>query len=97
MKGKPKGSKVPYRLPELLAAPLTTTVYFCEGEQDADALAAQGFVATTASEGAAAKWDDALTPYFRDRRVVIVVDSDKHRPQAWAEGREGARRCCCRA
>ena len=75
--GQPKGSKVPYRLPELLAAPLTTTVYFCEGEQDADALAAQGFVATTASEGAAAKWDDALTPYFRDRQVVIVVDSDK--------------------
>ena len=76
LKGKPRSPKIPYRLPELLKALPTTTVYCCEGEKDADALAAQSFVATTASEGAAAKWDDALTPYFRDRRVVIVVDSD---------------------
>ena len=75
VKGKPS-PKVPYRLRELLAAALTTTVYCCEGEKDADALAAQGFVATTASEGAAAKWDDALTPFFKDRRVVILPDAD---------------------
>ena len=76
VKGKPRGPKVPYRLRELLAAALTTTVYCCEGEKDADALAAQGFVATTASEGAGAKWDDALTPFFKDRRVVILADAD---------------------
>ncbi len=44
-------------LPQLIAAPTTAPVYFCEGEKDADTLAKIGFVATTASEGAAAKWD----------------------------------------
>jgi hypothetical protein len=33
--GKPD-SKIPYRLPQLLAAPLTATVYITEGEKDAD-------------------------------------------------------------
>jgi hypothetical protein len=63
-------------LPELLAAPTTALIYFVEGEKDADALAKISFVATTASEGAAAKWDPALTPYFRDRHVVILPDAD---------------------
>lgn len=52
-------------------------VYFCEGEKDADALAKIGFVSTTASEGAAAKWDSALTQYFTDRNVVILPDADR--------------------
>ena len=52
-------------------------VYFCEGEKDADTLAKIGFVATTASEGAAAKWDPGLTPYFKDRHVVILPDADR--------------------
>ena len=56
LKGKPAGPKIPYRLPELIAAP-TAVVYFCEGEKDADALASKVcVVATTASEGAGAKW-----------------------------------------
>ena len=38
LKGKPAGPKIPYRLPELLAAP-TAVVYFVEGEKDADTLA----------------------------------------------------------
>ena len=75
-KGKPDGPKIPYRLPQLIAAPNTALVYFCEGEKDADALAKIGFVATTASEGAAAKWDPALTLYFKDRHVVILPDAD---------------------
>ena len=73
---KPAGPKVPYRLPELIAAPLTTPVHFCEGERDADNAAKLGFVATTASEGAAAPWDKALTPWFKDRPVVILPDAD---------------------
>ena len=77
LKGKPAGSKVPYRLPELLAASPNTTIFFCEGEKCADALAKLGFAATTASEGAAAKWAPELTEHFRDRHVVILVDSDK--------------------
>jgi 5S rRNA maturation endonuclease (ribonuclease M5) len=81
-KGKPKlngkaAPKIPYRLPELSAAPDTAVVYFCEGEKDADALAEIGFIGTTASEGAAAKWDPALTPYFKGRHVVILPDADK--------------------
>src|SRR6476660_4431036 len=31
-KGKPAGAKLPYRLPELIAAPLNAPVKFCEGE-----------------------------------------------------------------
>jgi hypothetical protein len=53
-KGKPEGSKIPYGLPQLIAAPTASIVYFVEGEKDADHLAKIGFVATTASEGAAA-------------------------------------------
>jgi hypothetical protein len=74
--GKPEGPKIPHMLPQLLAASLTATVYFVEGEKDADNLAKLGFVATTASEGAKAKWDPALTPYFKDRHVVILPDAD---------------------
>ena len=51
--------------------------YFCEGEKDADNLAKMAFVATTASEGAAAKWDPGLTPFFKDRHVVILPDADR--------------------
>jgi DNA primase len=77
LKGKPKGPKIPYRLPQLLAAPLTATIYFVEGEKDADALAKLGFTATTASEGAGAKWPPELTPYCKDRHVVVLPDADK--------------------
>jgi Protein of unknown function (DUF3631) len=76
-KGKPEEPKIPYRLPQLIAAPTATIVYFTEGEKDCDNLAKLGFVATTASEGAAAKWDPALTQYFKDRHVVIVADADR--------------------
>jgi putative DNA primase/helicase len=76
VKGKPRGAKVPYRLPQLVAAAADVTVYVVEGEKDADSLAKIGLVATTASEGAKAKWDPALTPWFKGRRVVILVDAD---------------------
>jgi putative DNA primase/helicase len=75
-KGKPKGTKIPYRLPELVAAAVDTTVYVCEGEKDADSAARIGLVATTASEGASAKWKPELNRWFKDRRVVILVDAD---------------------
>ena len=76
-KGKPEGQKIPYRLPQLLAAPNTMVIYLVEGEKDADNLHKLGFVATTASEGAAAKWDSALTAYFKDRHVAILPDADR--------------------
>jgi Protein of unknown function (DUF3631) len=77
LKGKPAGPKIPYRLPDLIAATASTIIYFCEGEKDADALAKLGFVATTASEGAAAFWDPSLTPYFKDHDVVVLPDADR--------------------
>jgi hypothetical protein len=77
VKGKPAGPKIPYRLPELIAAPTEATIYFVEGEKDADTLAKIHFLATTASEGAAAKWDPGLTLYFKDRHVVILPDADR--------------------
>ena len=76
VKGVPKDwPKLLYHLPELLKAPLTSPVYLTEGEADADALAALGFVATTAG-GVSSEWTPELAEPLKDRRVVIVVDSD---------------------
>jgi Protein of unknown function (DUF3631) len=77
IKGKPAGSKVPYCLPQLVAAPVTATVFFTEGEKDCDALIKLGFISTTVSEGAGAAWDPALTKWFKRRPVVILPDADK--------------------
>src|SRR6185503_13096701 len=73
-KGKPQGPKIPYRLPELLAAG-HGTVFVCEGEKDADALAERGFVATSASEGAG-KWTADLNAHFEGKTVYVLADND---------------------
>jgi hypothetical protein len=77
--GKPKGSKIPYRLPELTAAPLDTAVHIAEGEKDAETLAALGLIATTNSEGARkGAWAPELNPWFVGRkRVFIPEDNDE--------------------
>jgi putative DNA primase/helicase len=74
--GKPKGPKIPYRLPELLAAPVEEPVWACEGEKDADSVAALGLVATCHSEGAG-KWTDDLNEWFAERVVYVVEDDDQ--------------------
>lgn len=68
--------RVLYRLPELLAADPDKTVFICEGEKDADKLAARGLVATTNS-GGAGKWNQIkdLTA-LEGRQVVILPDND---------------------
>lgn len=66
---------VPYRLPELLAAP-DAVVYLVEGEKDADRLASLGLVATT-NVGGAGKWSPAHSEFLRGRRVVILPDNDE--------------------
>src|SRR4051812_29652994 len=43
---------LPYRLPELASASPTEPVFICEGEKNADDVAALGFVATTNDSGA---------------------------------------------
>ena len=66
---------VPYRLPELLAADLSSVVHIVEGEKDADRLASLGLVATT-NIGGAEKWRPEYNPHFAGRNVVIIGDND---------------------
>ncbi|TGN89901.1 hypothetical protein EOW77_0006275 [Bradyrhizobium yuanmingense] len=65
--------KVPYRWPHLAAADRAETVFWCEGEKDADTLTRLGLVATTAAgQVLSATIAKALT----GRNVVVLVDND---------------------
>ena len=72
--------RIPYRLPEVMAASADTAIYIVEGEKDADALAALGLVVTTNPGGCGSTklWD---TPPFRDPFVghdaVVIPDADE--------------------
>lgn len=68
--------RVPYRLPELLAEPLTTPVHVTEGEKDCDRLRALGLCATTNSAGAG-QWSDEFNEFLRGRPVVLSLHNDK--------------------
>ena len=77
--------RVLYRLPELLAADRDETVFICEGEKDADNLAALGLVTTTAP-GGAGKWGQVSDlSALAGRRVVALPDNDS--------GQQGLRHC----
>lgn len=69
---------VPYRLPAWKDA---STVLLCEGEKDADNIAALRFNTTTAPFGAGdgkeGKWPAELTPCFKDKTVYICYDHDE--------------------
>jgi RecA-family ATPase len=77
-KGAPKGPKIPYRLPELIKAPLDALIVIAAGEKDAETAAALGFVATTNPEGEGkGKWVPELNAWFAGRkRVAIMEDND---------------------
>jgi hypothetical protein len=66
---------IPYRLPELLAAPVTEPVWFCEGEKDADNVAALGLIATT-NPGGAGKWQPELTQWFKGKHQVNILEDN---------------------
>ena len=68
--------RLPYKLPELLAAPLETPVFITEGEKDVDRLTGIGLVATCNNEGAG-KFREELVKWFKDRKVVLVADNDE--------------------
>lgn len=68
--------RVPYRLPQILAADPDTIVFVCEGEKDADRLGALGLVATT-NPGGAGKFTRDLAQPLRGRRVVALQDNDE--------------------
>ncbi len=65
--------RIPYRLPEVIAA---DTVYIVEGEKDADRLAGLGLVATSAPEGAG-KWRSELNQWFAGKHVIVLADNDE--------------------
>lgn len=66
-----------YRLPEVLQGIKDCeTIYICEGEKDADNLAALEFVTTTCPMGAG-KWQTAYTETLKGcRETVVIADKD---------------------
>jgi hypothetical protein len=77
MNGKPTGPKIPYRLPELLVAPPNEPVWICEGEKDADNVAALGLIATTNSEGAGkGKWTADLNKWFSGKETAYILEDN---------------------
>jgi RecA-family ATPase len=64
--------RVPYRLPELLQYP-DGTAFVCEGEKDADAVAALSLCATTAAGG---KWTNGCVKALAGRDIIILEDAD---------------------
>jgi RecA-family ATPase len=74
VKGHPKGPKIPFHLPQLLAAEHENVVVV-EGERDVITMEQCGFVATTAPMGAG-KWWSELDRYFVGRDVIIMGDND---------------------
>jgi 5S rRNA maturation endonuclease (ribonuclease M5) len=67
--------RVPYRLPEIVSAKRTRAVWLCEGEKDADRLAALGLLATTTAQGAKSLHLTDLSA-LAGRPVVILPDND---------------------
>ena len=65
---------LPYNLPDIMAS--TRPIVIVEGEKCADAVAKLGFIATTA-HGGAGRWWQSITPYFKDRDIVIIPDHDE--------------------
>lgn len=67
--------KVPFRLPELLAADPAQPVFVVEGEKDALSLAGLNLIATTNPTGAG-KWRAEYSKVLTGRAVVILPDND---------------------
>lgn len=64
---------IPYKLPELLAAPADAIVLNCEGEKDCETARRYGFVATC-NLGGAGKWRPELAQYFKGKQKVCIVE-----------------------
>ena len=65
--------KVPYRLPEVIAA---EEVFIVEGEKDVECLRQWGLTATC-NPGGAGKWSDEYSKFLMGKRVVILQDDDE--------------------
>lgn len=65
--------RVPYRLPELIAAKeQQSDVFLCEGEKDADALRELGFTATSFKN-----WREDFNQYIQGLHVIVCQDHDQ--------------------
>jgi putative DNA primase/helicase len=68
--------RVPYRLPEVVAAVAKgDPVFIVEGEKDADRLAREGLTATCNPMGAG-KWRKEFAPLFKGAVVAVIPDND---------------------
>ena len=63
---------VPYNLPDFKDS---NTIYYVEGEKDADRLKQIGLVGTSNPMGAGKFWD-SMVPYFKNKKVVVLPDND---------------------
>ena len=70
--------RVPYNLPDLLAADPDEYIYLVDGEKDCDTLTRHGFIATCFPFGSGKnKWNKDYSRYFVGRKVVLIPDNDK--------------------
>ncbi|TKD52059.1 AAA family ATPase [Sphingomonas baiyangensis] len=70
--GRGDAEPVPYRLPDLIAAPKDAIIYMAEGEKQADKLASWGLVATSSKD-----WKGfEFARYVTGRTAVILPDND---------------------
>jgi hypothetical protein len=73
--GWPPGPVIPYRLPELLAAPTSAPVWITEGEKDTENVAALGLIATT-NPGGAKVFQPELAQWFKGKELAYVLEDN---------------------
>lgn len=74
--------RVLYRLPELLVADASATVWIPEGEKDVDRLHSLGLTAITNPHGAGSQtndynWRPEYSEHLRGREVIVLPDNDE--------------------
>lgn len=68
--------RILYRLPEIIQASPSRTVFIVEGEKDVDCLRGLGLLATCNPHGAG-KWLESFNSALAGRSVAIIPDNDK--------------------
>jgi len=90
--------KVIYNLPLINSAGPDQTIWFVEGEKDANRLIDEGLLATCIAGGANARWDENYTrqlTMWPESRLAIICDSDQPgRDFAWRVVRHVYGRIC---
>lgn len=69
--------RVPYMLPEILAADPARWILWCEGEKDVDLASTLGFIATTSPGGSKSGGKLSDWSHFKGRSIVILPDNDE--------------------